>query len=213
MSSLLQLRAKVWDYLGTKSTDPAYLPATLTSYLNDALNGIYADVLQLNPDSFSTTTTLTAVSASSHEYVFSAQATAITTFAGVLECRVTDVDGVELREAPFSDRNKVSGNFYSITGPDASPTLWTNAGVAAGTALFLNYRVWPGALALDSESPSWIPAAFHDVPALRAAKMAFAQGGESRFPTDLRELLEDREAQFTFHIGRRSRSPKLRRDV
>lgn len=207
------MRTAVWDALGSKSTDPAYPALKVTRYLNDALNACYADILQANPDSFSNTATLAATSATSNQYALSSQSVPITDFAGVLEVRLTDVDGVELREVPFSDRNKVQGNAYSITGTDASPTLWTNASVSPGTPLFFCYRVWPAQLSDDSDTPAWIPPAFHDVPQMMAAKTAFSQGAESRFPPDLDEMLTNRYAQFLFHLGRRSRAPKKRRDV
>lgn len=213
MSSLQELQANVWRYLGTTSSDPAFPASGVTSALNNALHSLYADALQEQPDSFAKIATLSAADSTSRQYQLAGQTQPITDFAGVLEVRHTNEDGLELRDVPYSDRLKVSFQGYSVIGADQAASLVTTPATAPGIPLYLTYRYWPTMLSAPADEPQWLPPQFHDIPALMAAEEAYAQGGEQAFPVTYAARLNDRMAQLRLHWSRRSRGPKIRRDA
>jgi hypothetical protein len=205
------IRARIRVLLGSAEDDPAFPDDVLNPIIQEAVDGLVADILLQNPNYLlRPAVTLAAASATSHSYVFATQAVPITDFGGVVELRHTDQDGFELREARFEELRDAGGDFYAITGPDETPELVTAAAVDAGVPLFLRYRFWPADIAADTDAPEGIPLKFHDVVALEAL-FAFGLGGEQRRPPELSQRWQVRRDQLIQHVGRRSTMPRTTR--
>lgn len=208
--TLAELRAAVLSYLGTTSTDKAYPAATLTRWLNDALSELRADMpkgyLQVRG-------TWDADGGSGRVYTLASQAVPVAALASIVEARVDSTTGSKLRELPYEQLNEWTGYAYAITGADEAAVLTTSNDVADGATLYVVYEAWPTALSGDADTPSWLPAQFHDVPALMATEMAFASGDEGRMPQAYVTKLMDRRSQLISHTRRRSVDTMLTRTV
>lgn len=205
-----QLRSAVYAHLGTSSTDRGFPPDRLNQWIQDVVN---RTVDELPPGYRQQAATWTASGATSRQYVLASQATPVTALGTVLRVCLDTTDGLELRQVAFDQLRMWSGLAYAVTGADESATLHTNLAVEAGAPLYVEFEIWPADLADDAASPSTIPARFHDLLALRVAKIAFASGDEGRFPVDLQDLLELRQAQFWTHTARRSPDPSIQRRI
>lgn len=195
------MREAVYGYLATKNTDRAYPTARLNRWLNDACNQLYAD---LPTGYLQTISTWAATSATAHTYTLWNQSTPVAALRKIVDLRLRDSEGACLREVPYDQLELAGESFYALSGADEQTTLTTNIYVDAGLALYAVYESWPDELSDDAHIPSRLPRRFHDLPCLMAAKVAFSSGAESKWPADLQDLLETREAQFNAHIGRRS---------
>lgn len=207
MATLAGLRSLVYVYLGTTSSDPAYPSATVNSLVNAAANALIADVHQAKPDYLLLgQDPLTAQSSTSHSY------TLPTTFAGWVEVRVGSSTGVQLTEARREELDQYpSLPAFAITGADGAAVLTTSAAVEAGVDLYLLYRTQPAELVADADVPTWLPTAFHDLLARKAAIDAFGLGNESAPSPLFVASTSDREAQFWVSIGRRGVAPTIQR--
>jgi hypothetical protein len=208
--NLSQLQESVYAHLGTTSSDRAFPSAKVTRYLNDARNELVAEL----PGGYrQTSATWAADSATARTYTLTSQTPAVTGLVRVLQLRLRDSEGSRLREVRFDQRNEWSGYAFAVTGADETAVVTTNQDVEAGIALYAEYETWPAELATSTDTPSEIPARFHDVLALMAAELAYASGGEGRFPGELREKLHDRRAQLWAHAGRRSLDVSTQRET
>lgn len=205
------LRSLCWMLLGTKETDPFYSVTRVDLALDISEHQIAEEIRRQAPDILKGVKTLAADSPSSSLYTFATQAPPVTDFSEVLELRLTDRNGTLFRHVSDEDLNKVSGGWYSLVGSDAAPVIETDAGISAGTPLYLKYArktaAWSGA----GQSPESVPADYHDVVALRAVPMLFALGGESRLPPEIDRLAVDRSGALWHHISRRTPDPQLAR--
>lgn len=200
------LRDILYALLGTTSDDQAFPSTTLNTLLQQAVDSLLADIQLANPHHLSKIVTLTAASATSRLYQFSAQAPAITDFARWLEVRYDDEDGLELTERRLEDLRGSGADHFALTGVDEAPTLQTSKDSTAGTPLFFRYAYWPAQMSSDSSTPDGIPLRFHDVVPLEAL-FAFGLGGEQRRPPELSLRWTDRRAQLLTHVGRRGVQP------
>lgn len=203
-----QLRAAIYAYLGTTSSDRAYPAANVTRWLNDALNQLRADL----PIGYvQTRGTWAADGGAGRVYTLSTQDVPVTALQSIVDVRVTSTTGAKLREIPYEQLGQWGGLAYALSGADESAVLTTSEGVADGATLYVVYETWPAELSADGDTPSWLPARFHDVPALMATATAFASGDEGTFPPHLASLLFDRQAQLISHTRRRSADVMLTR--
>lgn len=206
--TLAQLRAAVLSYLGTSSTDKAYPAATLTRWLNDALSELRAEMpagyLQVRG-------TWDADGGSGRVYTLASQSVPVIALKTIVEARVNSTTGSRLREVPYEQLNEWTGYAYAITGADEVAVLTTCDDVADGATLYVVYEEWPTELSGDADSPTWLPAKFHDVPALMATEIAFASGDEGRMPAAYANKLLDRRSQLISHTRRRSPDVMLTR--
>lgn len=210
MSTFAQLRERVYAYLGTTAADQAYTPARVGVWLNDALNALAAD---LPGEYLVAAATLAPDGGAGRVYTLTSQSPPITSLRSMRAVRLRDAEGQRLREVPYDDLGAWGGPAYALRGPDEAAVLETGRGVESGAALHAVYATWPAELAGDNDTPSAIPAHFHDLLALEAAKLAFASGDESRWPETYEERRRDRTAQFLAHVGRRSGAPATQRAV
>ena len=201
--TLAQLRALALVYLGTASDDPAYPATTLNLVAQTAYAQLLADAADVNPGYLSTTVTLTADSATAITYTFSTQSTPITNFHKWLEVRWTDATGARLMEVRPEELDRSGPGSFALTGSDDTPVLTLGYNSTPGMALFFRYAFTPPALVVDTDVPSALPSAYHDVLALRMAAQAYALGNEATFPAALAVLLQDRQASMLAGIGRR----------
>lgn len=204
--NLSAIRSLVYTYLGTQSTDPAYPSATVTSLINAAANAYIADIQQLDPTYLRTTTTLSPTAAGARTYTLPAN------FAGVVEVRQTDADGARL--AQVRDDELAINDYracFAIYGADGSATLETR-GVTAGVTLWLKYRYQPSELSATTDSPSWMPAQFHDLLAREAAIDAFGLGAEASPSPVFMQTTADRRGQFWQHVTVRGVTPRTTRE-
>jgi hypothetical protein len=199
--NLTQLQDSVYAHLGTTASDRAFLPEKITRYLNDSRNELIPEL----PGGYRQgSATWVASSATARTYVLASQAVPVTGLVRILALRLRDAEGTRLTEVRYEQREEWGGYAYAVTGPDEAATITTNRDCEAGIDLYAEFETWPSELAVAQDTPSEIPARFHDVLALMAAELAFASGGEGRFPAELARKLEDRRAQLWSHTGRRS---------
>lgn len=207
-STLSQLRTRTRQFMGVDDADPAYPTAMLDQFIVDAINAMDSDT---PPDYTVLTATLVADTlVTGRVYSLATQSTPITNVKQIREVRLTDADGIELREIPYSERNMWGAPGYSVTGTGAAVVLTTTPATAAATPLFFVYTPWAGTVS-DNAPLTVIPDQFHDVVALKAAMTAFAAGGESAPPGWLVTRMDDREQQWLLHVSMRTANVKLRR--
>lgn len=206
MASLSGLRSLVYVYLGTTSTDPAYPAATVNALVNAAGNALIADIHQARPDYFQTSATLAPTSPTARTYTLPAD------YAGWLEVRIGTSSGVRLSEARREELGALTAvPSFAVTGPDGAATLTVSEGVELNASLFFLYRTQPAELAGDGESPTWLPTAYHDLLARKAAIDAFGLGNESAPSPLFVDSTDDRLSQFWVSIGRRGVDPTIQR--
>ena len=211
MASFRELQDDVYFWLGTSDRNAAFPRAQVKRLANMAKDAVYHDCLRTNPDVLTRTATLSADGDDATKYVFSAQSPAVTNAGFLVEVRTTDARGDTLDEVPFGERYRRSGRTYSLIGHGAALVLYTGPNVTSGVALYCAYAPQATDLATDESTPAWLPAEFHDVLSLRAAKLAAGSGNEQTLSPLLLETSEDREAQMRQAFGRRSLSPTLLR--
>lgn len=213
MATLSALRTQVLAYLGTSANDRAFPPSRLTQWLNDEYHSLVADL----PGSFLLRrATLAADSATGRVYSLATQATPITTWRQFRDVRLAVADGTagegaQLEEVDRADLESWRGPSYAVYGVDDAVQVETSPDVAAGADLDVLYTYWPTDLSGDNDVPAVIPAAFHDLLALGAARLAFASGGEGRWPAEYEARRTDRQAQFVHHCGQRAGTPSVQR--
>lgn len=208
MATLSGLQALVYVYLGTTSSDPAYPAATVTALLNAAAGRYVDDIHQARPDYLFTSTTLAASTPTTRIYTLPAD------FAGWLEVRATDADGVlmqEVRREELIAAGNAGIPAFAITGADGAAVLSTSTGVDAGISIYIVYRTTPAELSAADDIPSWMPARFHDLLAREAAVDGFGLGAESAPSRTFLQTLEDRRSQFWAAISRRGVAPTIQR--
>lgn len=194
MSARSTIRELVRTYLLTDSNDKAYSDARLNVLIQNEINMLASDIYEANPDFQRSLTTLTGAS---HEYEMP------TDFRKWVEVRLVDKDGQLLTEVRDDELNNVVGYAFSIVGPDHAATLRTSSACPSDTDIYLKYNAWESDMTSDSDEPSVIPKKFHDVIALRTARVVFGLGGEQVFPAVLEEQVADRYAQLIQHVSRR----------
>lgn len=202
MASRTTLRTWIRNWLGADSDDPAYGSGQLDPLLDHAHLSLVAEIHRANPGYLSKATQITSAS---NAYALAGQAD---DFARVLELRTSNASGPELSEIPLENLNAARGKLYAVSGEDAAATINTSSDVSTGTTLYLRYAYWPAAWAADANSPTGIPAQFHDLVGLEAAVLGFALGGEAEVPPKLEERWKARRAEFLAHISARSSGPK-----
>ncbi len=205
------IRAGILAYLATPSDDPAFTAAILDPLIQEAVDSLFTDVSLQSPGWLVTTVTLTT-GATSRDYVFSTQSSPITDFKSWLEVRITDKTGLLLTEAKFDEMNDAGADFFTITGPDDTPTLITSDDTTPGIDLYFRYAQWPAQMASDTDVPTEIPTRFHGVIALETL-FVFGLGGEQRRPQELKDRWMDRRAQLMTHAGKRGVQPSRSRIV
>lgn len=197
MASVATLKTNTLIYLGTTSGDKAFPAATLLFLLNNAVNGLLADIDEQNPSWTRTIVTLAAQSSTSHLYTLPAD------FSKWLEVNLDDKDGAPLTEVREDELDGMGGYVFTLVGADHAVTLTTGDTIATGNPLYMKYRAWPVDLSADGDSPDMIPRKFHDLVAMKAAAEGFGLGGETNVPSDFQRRLDDRHAQLMMHVSRR----------
>lgn len=197
MASLATLRTNTLIYLGTTAADKAFPSATLNFLLNNAVNGLLADVDEANPSWLRVIATLAAQSPTSHLYTLPAD------FSKWLEVNLDDKDGAPLTEVKDDELDGTGGYVFSLVGPDHATTLTTGDTIATGNPLYLKYRAWSVDLSGDADQPDMIPRKFHDLIAMNAADEGFSLGGESSPTPEFQRRRADRHAQLMMHVARR----------
>jgi hypothetical protein len=196
---------KLWirNWLGTSADDPAYADSVLDPSIQQAYDGLVGEMFAQKPDFLQAAVVTLATDASDGlVYTFTTQSTPLTDFAGYLEVRYNDKDGVQLTEARSEELNKCGTDYFAITGPDESAVLTLSDGSPTGTPLYFRYRAWPAELASDTDAPTAIPSRFQDVVALETL-FAYGFGGEQRLPPELFARWTTRRAQLFAHIASR----------
>lgn len=207
--NLAELRTKVYGYLGTTTTDRAYPAATVTSLLNDAL----AELCDKLPKGYRQRRGIWRPdSGVGHAYTLAVQTTAVASLRTIVTLRTDSYSGPKLRELAYEQLQAWDGLTYAVTGSDEEAVITTGDGVTESIALYAVYEITPDALSADTASPSWLSARFHDIPCLMAAEMAFASGGEGRFPEEYSLKLLDRRADLQSAVRRRSADVMLTRE-
>lgn len=191
--NLGQMRAKLLVYLATASTDRAYPPASLNGLLNDALSELRAEA---PADAYVQTATWTPDGGTGRVYSLGSQAPAVNAIQAPYEIRLDSTTGTRLRRLAYEQMLAYDGPAYALIGVDLTAKVVTSDWCADGASLFVKYTEWAATLAVDADVPSWLPAAFHDVPCLMAAELAFSLGDEGKFPSALAGKLMDRRAQL-----------------
>lgn len=197
------IKTLIRNAVGTSSDDPQYTDAVLEPIVQAAYDALIADIQLQNRGYLSTTAILTAGSATSHSYAFSAQTPAITLFAYWMEVRWNDEEGALLAEARLEDLRDAGEGYFAVTGPDATPVLVTSPDSPAGETLFIRYGYWPLEITEDADIPTGVPTRFHDVIVLESLFGGFGIGGEQRMPKEYYDRWIDRRAQLMSRLGRR----------
>ncbi len=201
---------RVKTYLGTADDDPAYTDAILEPIVQEAADGLVADINLQNPGMNSKTVTLKADSSSSHLYTFSTQTSPITDFAKWLEMRLIDSTGIELWETRYEELRAAGQDYFIIGGLDDAPVLETSADTGTGKDIFMRYTPWFADMSAGTDVPKGIPLKFHDVIALEMLYV-FGLGGEARLPPELFTRWETRRGQLIHHVGKRGTQPSRSR--
>lgn len=210
MASRGTLKTMLLQLLGTSADDPAYPAPVLENALQMGDDSLITEIVERSPQYFEDTVTLTAVSATSHEYALAAQAPM---FSKWLEVRMTNEDGGVLEECRSDQLRNAGPGFFAVTGPDQAAKFRTSHDTTEGSDLWLRFGYWP-ALFADDNSVSSLPARFHDVIALEALPFVYGVGAEQRMSPELIDLRQNRKALLFAHCTRRgSLSPRVRLDV
>lgn len=196
MAALSDLRTLFYSYVGTKSSDPMYPTATVTTLLNTVADKYIEDVRQASAQYLSKTATLTPTASGSYAYDLPAD------FAGYVDVQLRDVAGSSLPEVRREEL-PCAGASFAIVGADGSAQLLASPAVGADTPLFLTYSYQPDELVLDTDEPRWMPRPFHSLLAREAAIDAMGFGAESEAARRFIEETEDRKAQFWARLTRR----------
>lgn len=208
--TLAEIRTAVRAYLGVQDTDKAFTNARLTRWINDALNELR---LETPKSYFQQRATWVPDSSTSRTYTMTTQTPAVTALQSIVELRLDSTTGAKLRELSFEQLGAWAGLTFAITGADEAATITTGDDVPAGATLYAVFEAWHTELSADADTPTWLPARFHDVPALMATEVAFASGAEGRMPDTLARKLIDRRAELLTHQRRRSPDAMLARAV
>jgi hypothetical protein len=210
MASRSTIRASLRRLLGADSDDPAYSDTILNAVIQEAVDSLRSDINLANPGYNSTTVTLTADSATSRAYTFATQSSPLTDFAGWLEVRWTNDDGLELHEVRVDELREAGSDHFAVTGIDSAAVLTTSKDSTAGMGVWMRYTLWEADLSADGDVPGGIPLKYHDVIALEAL-FAFALGGEDSTPPDLYARWVDRRGSLMHHVGKRGVQPSRTR--
>lgn len=207
-----ELATRVRQFLGTAEDDPQFSDTILNPNLQDAYSGLLEDIKQLNPGYLQTSVTLAADSATSRIYTWATQTPTITDFAGWLDIRWTDENGVPLTEVRYDELRNANANAFALSGQDEALVLTVASLADAGQPLWVVYNAWPAAWTSDTDSPTKIPVRYHDVVALEAL-FVFGLGGEQRIPGELYTRWETRRAQLMQSVAKRGVQPSTMRVV
>ena len=202
MASRSTLKLWIRTLLATTSDDPAWSDAVLDPIVQQAADSLTSDIHRANPQALYKEATLAANSSTSHSYTFASQSTPITDFAGWIEARWDNSEGLELHEVRLDELRAADQDHFTLTGLDEATILVTSPDSGAGTPVWLRYRYWPARLADDNSVPGGISTYFHDVIALEAL-FAFGLGGEQQLPRELYGRWQDRRSQLMASVGRR----------
>lgn len=112
--------------------------------------------------------------------------------------------GGDLTPVPYAELELGAAN-YALTGIGPAFTITVSDDVDAASLWIQYTKGAPSTdLAADTDAPTLIPTAFHDVVALEAA-YAMALGGEQRVPPEIAGRLLDRKGRLMAHLGRARR--------
>ena len=210
MSSLAVLRAQLLVYLATTTDDPLFTSAVLNGFLKDAHHNLVDEIHRTNrsylakdvlliPDA---TTTQVWSTAPVLQYSLATQTPAITDFAYWIELRKTNDDGDLLRETRLESLRDAGNGYFAVIGPDDTPVIRLSKDTEQGINVYMKYGYWPLDMQVDTDAPGGIPVQFHDVLPLEAC-FAFALGGESTWPEELRGRWIDRRGALLMHVSKR----------
>lgn len=212
MLSRAGVKTIIRNLLATGADDGLYgdtsagVSPLLDPIVQEVVNSLIGEMHEHSPWYLSRTVTLTPDVTATRSYVFSTQAPAIIDFSKWLEVRYTNADGATLDECRLEELRDFGGGYFAVHGPDEAPTIELSLSDAPNVPLFFRYAYWPDDLANDNAVIPGIPGRYHDVVAYESL-FAFAVGGESRWPPELRERWTNRRAQLFAHIGRRGVQP------
>lgn len=209
--TLAELRTQIYAMLGTTSSDKAYPPSVVNRWVNDVCNMLYGE---LPGDYLTTRATLEADGGAGRVYSLATQSTPITNWRQFRDVRTLADDGTQgaqLDERPYSDLEAWQGATYAVYGVDAAVKLETSPSVAEAVDLTALYTYWPTELSDDSHEPSSLPARFHDLIVLEAARLAFAVGSELRWPEVYEDQRMVRYSQFRSHTALRGGTSTMQR--
>lgn len=206
--SLATMESLVWTYLGSFSGDPLYPQAVVDSLINNVCYKYQADIQQSNPSYNSATVTLASTPVGSNTYPLPAD------FAGWLEVRATDFQGIPMSECRLEEINIPSLAYsFAITGKDSSATLTTANAMVGGIPIYFRYQQLLPILVNPGDIPTWMPDQFHDLIPREAAIDAYGIGNEDVPADKFMEETRDRRAQFWLHIMRRGTGPYSTRPI
>jgi hypothetical protein len=188
-------------YLGIASTDRALSPARRYRWINDALNELRAEL----PSGWAYEAgTATPNGGTGRVYSQSGFSVGVSALRTIVAVRLESHTGAKLREVEYEQLQSWAGYAYAITGPDDNFVLHTSPDVEESATLYVVTEEWHTELAASTDTPSWLPTRFHDIPALMAAEVGFSSGNEGQMPERLSAKLIDRRAQLRSHVTRRS---------
>jgi hypothetical protein len=202
LASRSTIKSWIRTLLAASADDPAWSDAVLDPIVQQAADSLVADIHRANPAVLYREATLAPNSSTSHSYTFATQPTPITDFAGWIEVRWTDSEGLPLDECRLDELRAAGGDYFTLTGLDEATVLVTSPDSSAGKPIWLRYRYWPARLVDDNSVPGGISAYYHDVIALEAL-FAFGLGGEQQRPPELQQRWFDRRGQLFASVGRR----------
>lgn len=211
MTAFSALVDDAYFWLGTNDANAAFPRATMKRLVNMAKDAFFEDCVASFPDALAQTYALTADSTDTRRYIFAAQTPVVGDLAKIVEVAVTNAEGRVLHEAPLAERYVRGGLTFALVGIGTSTVLLTGPGVGAGAALYLAAVPVAADLSADGDQPTWLPARFHDILSLRAAKLAAGSGDEQRLSPLLLDTLADREAQARLAFSQRSLTPTTTR--
>lgn len=213
------MKSRLRTYLGAAIDDPLYgdiagigVSPVLDVAVQDAVNGLIADIAEANPTYNCSYATLSPTDPVAQPNIYNITGTPFTSypFARWLALRYDNQDGADLDEVRFNDLAGAGGQHFAVVTPDETAQIVLHSSELTTQLLWLLYGFWPLDLTSDSSSIVGIPSRFHDVVALEAL-FVYAVGGEAVRPPDLRQRWLDRRAQLIAHVSRRGTTPNRTR--
>jgi len=192
MATRAEIKRQLRAIVGLASDDPLASDDVLNPIVIAANAQIVAEIAETCPDALSGTATVTLTAGVGATPADTYQLRAV---------RETDRYGSPLTPAPFPELEDTSAA-YALTGIGPAFVLTVTEDVVVAAVWIAYTKGAPAAdLAADTDSPTLIPLAFHDVVALDAA-YAMALGGEQRVPPEIAGRLMDRKGRMMAYLDR-----------
>lgn len=184
------------DKLGVKSGDPEFSPAKLLDALNDTLGELHQDLQGINADLLEVSATLTADSTESRVFSLASQTPPILNVFAPRQLTLTDADGVAFDRRDRVRLDQYGGRGYALMGLPGAQRIELARDNGGGLTLFFRYLEGLPLVAANGTVPLWVPDRFKVLLGLMIASQCFSQGGESAFPRDQAELLQQKKGEL-----------------